>query len=165
MRPTADLPEMNLMDAGGSPKGEIKVRRFEPRDFSEAMELDVEAGGDHDPYLLTFFFENYPTTFLVAEVDGRIAGMVLGFRQSPLEGRVFWLAVRSGLRERGVGRRLMTELLEIFRRLGVIFVILEARAGNKSAQRLYLDLGFEIVTTCKSYYPDGEGAVIMRRSL
>jgi ribosomal-protein-alanine N-acetyltransferase len=44
-------------------------------------------------------------------------------------------------------------------------VILEVRSGNKRAQRLYLNLGFEIFTTCKNYYPDGEGAIIMRRSL
>lgn len=156
---------MNSMNAAGLPRNNLTIRRFEPRDFLEAVALDAEAGGAHDPYLLTFFFENYPTTFLVAELSGRIAGMILGFRQSPLEGRVFWLAVRSGSQGQGVGRRLMTELLEIFRRLGVIFVILEVRTGNKRAQKLYLDLGFEIVTACKSYYPDGEGALIMRRSL
>jgi ribosomal-protein-alanine N-acetyltransferase len=160
-----EVPKMNSMNAAGRPKENFTIRRFEPRDFSEAVELDAEARGDHDPYLLTFFFENYPTTFLVAETSGKIAGMVLGFRQSPLEGRVFWLAVRSQHRDQGVGRRLMTELLDIFRRLGVMEVILEVRAGNKRAQRLYLDLGFEIFTTCKSYYPDGEGAIIMRRSL
>jgi len=159
------VPEMNLMNAGGNPKEKLTIRRFEPRDFSEAVEIDVEAGGDHDPYLLTFFFENYPTTFLVAESGGKIAGMVLGFRQSPLEGRIFWLAVRSDHWSRGIGRRLMTELLEIFRRLGVMEVILEVRSGNKRAQRLYLNLGFEIFTTCKNYYPDGEGAIIMRRPL
>lgn len=156
---------MNSMDADGRPGESLTIRRFEPRDFSEAVALDVEARGDHDPYLLTFFFENYPTTFLVAEKGGRIAGMVLGFRQSPLEGRIFWLAVRSERQRQGVGRSLMTELLEIFRRLGVMEVILEVRAGNKRAQSLYLELGFEIFTTCKSYYPDGEGAIIMRRSL
>jgi len=159
------LPKMNSMDADGRPGESLTIRRFEPRDFSEAVALDVEARGDHDPYLLTFFFENYPTTFLVAEKGGRIAGMVLGFRQSPLEGRIFWLAVRSERQRQGVGRSLMTELLEIFRRLGVMEVILEVRAGNKRAQSLYLELGFEIFTTCKSYYPDGEGAIIMRRSL
>ncbi len=156
---------MNSMNVGRNPEDSLTIRRFEPRDFSEAVELDAEAGGGHDPYLLTYFFENYPTTFLVAEIGGRIAGMVLGFRQSPLEGRIFWLAVRSGRQGRGVGRRLMTELLEIFRRLAVMSVILEVRATNKRAQRLYLDLGFEIFTTCKNYYPDGEGAIIMRRSL
>jgi ribosomal-protein-alanine N-acetyltransferase len=156
---------MNSMNAAGSPMDDLTIRRFEPSDFREAVELDTEAGGDHDPYLLTFFFENYPTTFLVAETNGRIAGMILGFRQSPMEGRVFWLAVRSGRQGEGIGRRLMTELLEIFRRLGVISVILEVRTGNKRAQKLYLDLGFEIATACKNYYPDGEGAIIMRRSL
>jgi ribosomal-protein-alanine N-acetyltransferase len=44
-------------------------------------------------------------------------------------------------------------------------VILEVRAANKRAQSLYIDLGFEIYTTAKNYYPDGEGAIIMRRSL
>jgi len=156
---------MNAMNVWGDPKDGLKIRRFEPRDFSEAVDLDSEAGGGHDPYLLTFFYENYPTTFLVAEADGRIAGMVLGFRQSPLEGRIFWLAVRSGRQGQGVGRRLMTELLEIFRRLAVVSVILEVRVTNKRAQTLYLDLGFEIFTTAKNYYPDGEGAIIMRRSL
>jgi len=159
------VPKMNSMNAAGRPRENLTIRRFEPRDFSEAVDLDAEVGGGHDPYLLTFFFENYPTTFLVAETNGRIAGMVLGFRQSALEGRVFWLAVRSGLQGLGVGRRLMTELLEIFRRLAVLSVILEVRATNKKAQNLYLDLGFEIVTACPNYYPDGEGAIIMRRSL
>ena len=59
----------------------------------------------------------------------------------------------------------MTELLEIFRRLGVVSVILEVRVTNKKAQWLYVDLGFEIFATCKEYYPDGEGAIIMMRSL
>jgi ribosomal-protein-alanine N-acetyltransferase len=157
--------KMNSLNAAGRPEDVLKIRRFEPCDFSEAVSLDAEAGGDHDPYLLTFFFENYPTTFLVAEKGGRVVGMVLGFRQSPLEGRIFWLAVRSERQGQGVGGRLLTELLEIFRRLGVMEVILEVRAGNKRAQSLYHDLGFEIVTACKSYYPDGEGAIIMRRSL
>ena len=153
------------MDLLGTRNDSLKIRRFEPRDFSEAVSLDAEAGGGHDPYLQTYFYENYPTTFLVAEVSGTIAGMVLGFRQSPMEGRIFWLAVRSGLQGQGVGRRLLTELLEIFRRLGVVDVILEVRATNKRAQGLYVDLGFEIFTTAKNYYPDGEGAIIMRRSL
>jgi ribosomal-protein-alanine N-acetyltransferase len=160
-----EVAYMNATDVGGFPKGKVRIRRFEPRDFSEAVRLDAEAGGGHDPYLLTYFYENYPTTFLVADLDGKVAGMILGFRQSPLEGRVFWLAVRPGEWGRGAGRRLMMELLETFRRLGVLEVILEVRAGNKRAQRLYVDLGFEIYTTCKGYYPDGEAAIIMRRSL
>ncbi|MCR3884753.1 MAG: GNAT family N-acetyltransferase [Methanothrix sp.] len=161
----AEVAYMNATDAGGVPKGKVRIRRFEPRDFSEAVALDSQAGGGHDPYLLTFFYENYPTTFLVAEKDGKVAGMVLGFRQTPMEGRVFWLAVRSGDWGRGIGGRLLKELLEIFRRLGVMEVILEVRAANKRAQSLYIDLGFEIYTTCNSYYPDGEAAIIMRRPL
>jgi ribosomal-protein-alanine N-acetyltransferase len=91
--------------------------------------------------------------------------MVMGFRQSTSEARVFWLAVRPEYRDQGIGRRLMISLMDIFRRLGVIKVILEVRVSNKKAMRLYRDLGFEMVTLCPEYYPDGEGAIIMSRAL
>ncbi|MHC1631876.1 MAG: GNAT family N-acetyltransferase [Methanotrichaceae archaeon] len=143
----------------------IIIRKFESRDFSDVVKMDVESKGNHDPYLFTFFYENYHTTFLVAESKGKIIGMIMGFRQSPLDGRVFWIVVRPENRGRKIGRKLMIRLLDIFRKLGVLRVILEVRIGNKKAQSLYRDLGFEMVTYCPNYYPDGEAAIIMRKPL
>lgn len=40
-------------------------------------------------------------------------------------------------------------------------VLLEVRASNKPAQRLYASLGFERVGVRKRYYGDGEDAVLM----
>lgn len=142
-------------------KCELFVRRFEPRDFSEVMMLDAIVDGDHDPYLFTFFYENYPTTFLVAEVKGTIVGLIMGFKQSPMEGRIFWLAVRPEYWGRGIGRELMNCLLTTLKRLGIMRVILEVRWGNKKAQMLYKDLGFGVVSCCPNYYPDGEDGIIM----
>ncbi len=152
-------------------KGDVRtefaviIRRFEPRDFSAVVEIDRGAGGKHEPYLFTHFYENYPTTFMVAEMGGRLAGLIMGFKQSPLDGRVFWLAVRPGFEGRGIGRRLMIELLNKFRQLGTMRIILEVRIGNRRAQDLYRDLRFEAVAACPDYYPDNEGAIIMRKML
>ncbi len=152
-------------------KGDVRtecaatIRRFEPCDFSAVLEIDRSAGGKHEPYLFTHFYENYPTTFMVAEVGGRLAGLIMGFKQSPLDGRVFWLAVRPGFEGRGIGQRLMIELLNKFRQLGTMRVILEVRIGNRRAQDLYRDLRFEAAAACPDYYPDGEGAIIMIRML
>ncbi|TRZ68153.1 MAG: GNAT family N-acetyltransferase [Methanothrix sp.] len=146
-------------------KNTVTIRRFEPRDLGGVLEVDAEVGGDHDPVLFTVFYESHPSTLLVAESEGQIIGVVVGFRQSPSEGRVFWLAVRPGHQGRGIGRRLITDLMVILRRLGVIKVILEARMGNQKAQSLYANMGFEMATACLDYYPDGEGAIIMTRFL
>lgn len=40
-------------------------------------------------------------------------------------------------------------------------VLLEVRASNEAALRLYSSLGFERVGLRRQYYPDGEDAVLM----
>jgi len=143
----------------------VFVRQFNPQDLLSVVKIDQVAGGNHEPYIFTFFYENYPATFLVAEEGGQVLGVIMGFKQSPLEGRIFWLAVRPDFEGRGIGKQLMIELLNKLRRLGTMRVILEVRVSNKRAQSLYRYLGFEAVAACPDYYPDGEGAIIMRRVL
>ena len=72
-----------------------------------------------------------------------MAGFVLGFKHTPFEGRVFWLAVRPGYQSRGIGMRLMLEVLQIFRQMGALSATLEVRVSNKKAQALYSMLGFQ----------------------
>ena len=86
-------------------KGDVRtecaviIRRFEPRDFPAVLEIDRGAGGKHEPYLFTHFYENYPTTFMVAEVGGQLAGLIMGFKQSPSMAGSFGLRFGQVLRE------------------------------------------------------------------
>ncbi len=78
------------------------------------------------------------------------------------EAHISTLAVHPFLRRRGIGKRLMTDTLEICYQQGVITVTLEVRAGNIQAQGLYKKLGFEIVAVQHAYYSDNhEDAYIM----
>jgi ribosomal-protein-alanine N-acetyltransferase len=143
----------------------IIIRKFEPDDLQKLLEVDRAAFGGHNPILFMTFYESGPETFLVAEEDGKILGFVIGFKQSSLEGKIFWLAVKPGYQNQGIGTRLMINLLEIFRELGVIGATLEVRISNSQAQALYAALGFDTISLSPFYYSDGEAAIIMRKLL
>ena len=149
----------------GIGNGSILIRRLIPRDFEGVLEIDKEVFGGYDPSIFTAFYEYYGKTTLVAESNGHVVGFVLGFKHTPLEGRVFWLAVRPGFQSRGVGRRLLATILSIFRQIGAVSATLEVRVSNKKAQALYSQMGFRVAGIYPSYYSDGETAIVMKKSL
>jgi ribosomal-protein-alanine N-acetyltransferase len=143
----------------------LLIRQFNLTDLSQVVSLNKEVYGGYDSLLFTSFHEHHPRTILVAEMSGLIVGCVLGFKCTPMEGRVFWLAVRPGFQNIGIGRSLLEALIRIFRRLGALSVTLEVRISNRKAQMLYTSMGFETATICPGYYQDGEMAMIMRKYL
>lgn len=155
---------MDGIDIGTS-KDPVIIRRFLPGDMEAALEIDREVFGGYDPAIFSAFCEYYSASTLVADVGDIVAGFVLGFKHTPLEGRVFWLAVRPGYQSRGIGMRLMIEVLRSFRMIGALGATLEVRVSNKKAQSLYSMLGFRMIGLCPSYYTDGEAAIIMKLRL
>jgi [ribosomal protein S18]-alanine N-acetyltransferase len=143
----------------------VVVRKFLPDDLQAALEIDRDVFGGYNPAIFTAFYEYHSVSTLVADLGGTVAGFVLGFKHTPFEGRVFWLAVRPGFQNRGIGTRLMLEVLRSFRQIGAMSATLEVRVSNKRAQSLYSMLGFRMIGICPSYYTDGEAAIIMRMRL
>ena len=143
----------------------VVVRRFLPGDLEAALEIDRQVFGGYDPAIFTAFYEYHGGSSLVAEVSGIVAGFVLGFKHTPFEGRVFWLAVRPGFQSRSIGMRLMLEVLQTFRQMGALSATLEVRVSNKKAQSLYSMLGFRMIGISPAYYSDGEAAIIMKMRL
>jgi len=149
----------------GPSNGSILIRRLAPRDFEGVLEIDREVFGGYDPSIFTAFYEYYGKTTLVAESNGHVVGFILGFKHTPLEGRVFWLAVRPGFQGRGLGRRLLATILNIFRQMGAVSATLEVRVSNRKAQALYSRMGFRMAGIYPSYYSDGETAIVMKKML
>lgn len=83
-----------------------------------------------------------PDLFLVAELDGRIVGAVLGGFDGR-RGLVYHLAVAAGYRRHGLGRRLMDELEERLRARGCIRMYLLVTSDNRSAMEFYEEAGWE----------------------
>ena len=146
-------------------KDAVIIRRLRASDLQAALEIDREVSGGYNPDIFAAFYEYHPATTLAAEVNGELAGVVLGFKHAPFEGRVFWLAIRPRYQGRGIGMRLMLAILKSFRNMGALGATLEVRVSNRKAQSLYSNLGFQTVAIWPSYYSDGEAAFIMKLRL
>ncbi|MDQ6972415.1 MAG: ribosomal protein S18-alanine N-acetyltransferase [Mariprofundaceae bacterium] len=89
--------------------------------------------------------------------EGRLAAYYLG--QDVLdEVHIMQLAVAPDYRRCGLARHLMQYKINQKRAAGKASMLLEVRAYNRAAQRLYTGLGFEIVGQRNGYYsPTQEG--------
>lgn len=78
--------------------------------------------------------------------------------------RVMNLAVDVGHRRRGVAKALILHALSLARERGAERAVLEVRASNHAARRLYEGLGFRQVALRTGYYANPvEDAVLMQR--
>ncbi len=84
------------------------------------------------------------------------------------EAHILNLCVSEAYRCRGVGRRLLSSLIERATSAGMADAFLEVRPSNTAAIRLYLSLGFEQVGMRRGYYQAATGredAAVLKRAL
>lgn len=102
------------------------------------------------------------TRYYVVALDG---DDVLGYAGLCVYGEESWvqnIAVRRDMQGRGLGARLLDDLLVEARKRGSLRIALEVRADNVTAQRLYARRGFEAVGVRRGYYqPSNADAVVM----
>ncbi|MDU8924073.1 ribosomal protein S18-alanine N-acetyltransferase [Pasteurellaceae bacterium LIM206] len=81
------------------------------------------------------------------------------------EATLFNIAIAPQFQGQGLGKALLTELLERLRRQGILTVWLEVRESNHKAKKLYSSLGFNEVDIRRNYYPlpggGRENAIVM----
>lgn len=99
---------------------------------------------------------------LGAWAGDRLVGLAVG-AVAVDDADVHLVVVAPEHRRDGIGGRLTRALCTALRAHGVGPVLLEVRVGNDAARRLYEALGFEEVARRRSYYRDGEDAVVLRQ--
>lgn len=99
--------------------------------------------------------------FLAAYEGEELAGYC-GVYMAADEGEITNVAVRETFRKRGIGERLVGELMETARAEGVNHFILEVRESNAAAIHLYEKLGFAVCGRRKRFYErPTEDALVM----
>lgn len=100
------------------------------------------------------------TIYLVAKKAGRVVGLC-GVRNVSGDGEVTNVSVSGDCRREGVGYKMLKQLLERGRGIGIENYTLEVRAGNEAAIRLYEKLGFVSEGVRPGFYDEPkEDAVI-----
>lgn len=97
--------------------------------------------------------------YLVAKAEGQLAGfggsMVIGD-----EAHVTNLLVDEVMRRRGIGKRIMVDLIVASVEAGARHLTLEVRSTNEGARGLYSDLGLAPVGARPGYYSDDDALIL-----
>lgn len=127
------------------------------------LDGDLFATAGHAPGTYRAFVRRHmgktSSIVLVADVDGEIAGYLLGGkgRRGPTYaigevGMIFDLAVAPGARRTGIGRALVDAALAWFDARGLSHVQVNFSLSNPSASQFWPALGFEPFL-CEAYRP------------
>lgn len=136
------------------------VSRATPPDAPLIRELlsDTASGFDVDVEMA----RSYACIWVVRSHPGApAAGFLLAWDVAD-EVHLLDLVVRRERRRSGLGRALLSGLLEHARSRGARLVLLEVRQSNEAAQALYASAGFTVTGERPRYYSNGETAVEMR---
>lgn len=108
----------------------------------------------------------FSDAIVVAEEPGeRVAGYAVCWTVG-LESHLLNIAVRSDVRNRGIGRTLLRECIRRSVLAGGRRIYLEVRPNNEPAIRMYRRHGFRLVGIRKGYYTDtGEDAIVLSREI
>ena len=105
--------------------------------------------------------ENIASRCWVAEVDGRIVGMVVGWLLVD-EMHIATIATHPDYRRQGIASKLLLHTLWKSMDEGALTSFLEVRESNLTAQEMYLKFGYEKTGRRKRYYRDNdEDAILM----
>lgn len=150
------------MSANGIERIAVKIRRVRSEDLDRLIEIE------RDSFLKDAFTQRFlgwlvrrlSDCFLVAEINGQIAGYAVGYVKSQINrvGRVYSVAVDPNFRHKGIGQLLIDSLVDHLTTLGADSVELEVSAQNPNAIRLYTKMGFQIVDNIRNYYRDKSDA-------
>lgn len=142
--------------------GLVRIREMTPEDIDAAAELEAVNLGKEawSRGQLLDAMTRDDTVYLVSEKAGRIIGLC-GVRNVSGDGEVTNVSVAGDVRNEGTGYKMLKQLLERGRGIGITAYTLEVRSGNTAAVRLYEKLGFKSKGVRPGFYDEPkEDAVI-----
>ena len=131
----------------------IRIRQLDELDISDIVTIDEKISGRYRPEVwerqIGYYLRRAPETSVVAEVDGRVAGFMLGEVRSGefgLEEPTGWievLGVDPDQRGKALGRRMAEAVLEYFRAQGAHKVRTLVDEEREDIRSFFSSLGFE----------------------
>ncbi len=132
---------------------EVIIRPLDELDISAIVRIDEQIGGSYRPDVwerrIGYYLRRDPETSVVAELDGRVVGFMLGEVRSGefgLEEPTGWvevLGVDPDCRGRAVGRRMGEAILQHFKERGARSVRTLVDEEQTELSGFFSSLGFE----------------------
>src|SRR3954469_25412573 len=131
----------------------VRIRPLDELDISDIVAIDEKISGRYRPEVwegqIGYYLRRGPQASVVAEIDGRVAGFMLGEVRSGefgLEEPTGWievLGVDPGQRGKALGRQMAEGMLEHFRSQGAHKVRTLVDEEREDILSFFSSLGFE----------------------
>ena len=129
-------PDLTVLDApADGPQAQLLIAEL------QQYYVQVYGGEDRTPVAAAEFAPP-EGVFVLARVNGELAGCAALRRHDPGSAEVKRLYIRAGFRRLGLARRLMATLEDRARELGYQQLVLETGSAQLEAVRLYEALGY-----------------------
>ena len=128
--------------------GVVRLRSAAPGDYAAIVRLWTASGllartaGRDGPKAFRRQLLRFPTLYIVAEVDGRLAGVVLGSHDTR-KGWINRIAVHPDHRRRGIGRQLVRACEQAFIEQGIEIFAALVEIENAGSAALFEQTGYK----------------------
>lgn len=154
------------MNADRISKIEPAIRLMEKQDIDLLISLEAEIFPD--PWPAEAFIEGLEDkshTFLVAEIEDRVAGYA-SYHIEMGEARLTNLAIVPEFRRKKIAKKILEYILEIAKKAKCKYIFLDVRPTNTAAISLYSRYGFyEAYRRPEYYFNPTEDALVLVKNL
>ncbi len=143
----------------------MKLHQFEEGDLDSLMEfLDDNLTENYRKEVFLNIKKKWPDGFLLIKDQQKIIGVGCGAILPNEKLRILIIALEKEYQGRGLGTKLMDQMISAAMIFGITKVTLEVRKDSQ-AINFYRKLGFSSVDVLPCYYHDGCDGIVMERQL
>jgi len=138
----------------------VEFRRMQNKDIPEVYKIENDLFDDawsKASFLYEIKNESYSFPYVLILNKFIVGYCVCWYFQNELH--IGNIAIKNDFQRKGFGKVLMQKIFELFPDYNQTY--LEVNVSNDVAISLYLKFGFKILSTRKSYYANGEDALVM----
>jgi ribosomal protein S18 acetylase RimI-like enzyme len=150
---------------------QLTFRKTNLRDLPYIIDLSKRVFSDYGPYdeIIAGWASLVHIITVVVEVKGEPRGFAMINPtlevHNMAKGELVAIAVSPEYQRRGIGRRLLGYMEGLARNIGIQRMVIHTAAMNKMAQRFFIENGFVGGGLLDSYYPMGQKALEMLKTL
>ena len=140
-----------------------EIRTFEPEDTFSVIKLASQTLTEkYNPSLFAYFYETNPDGFIVANLNHKIIGFLIGIKINDQKTKILMISVSPQHQKQKIGTKLLEEFIKRTQKEEINTIELEVRIDNHKAIQFYEKYGFRKIIKIKEFYQDNKDAYTMQ---
>ena len=142
----------------------INIRKINSKDSKSCYELDLKTINHWNQNQWVNELEKDYVNAIAIYLNNSMAGVCV-FLKIYDELEIRYLSVHPSYKRRGLGKKLINNIIKECKNERITRIILEVSSKNMQALSFYEYFGFETISIRKKYYKDGSDALLKEKKM